>query len=92
MYDAGPNKVFGTIVAKGLNYTDGRAWYNWVKDSILFSYSRFSIGAIANLDLGKGKSTAITNVRYNGGNNLADVFRFVAPGQFDVSFPYKFLR
>jgi len=92
VYSAGPNKCTGLILLKNLSYADGLELYEWIRDDIDCAKSRFTIAAVANLNLGKGKNTAITNARWAGGPDLKGYFEFVPPGFYNVKFPYTFVR
>lgn len=93
IYSAGgPLKVHGLMLLKNLSYSDGLELLEWIRDDLDFAYNRFTISAVTNTDLGLGKNTAITNARWDGGSSLRDVFEYVAPGIFNVKFPYRFIR
>ena len=92
VYDNGPIMCHGTLVMKGISYTDGNALRTWLKTYAIFAYNTFTISAISCVDLGKGKNIAITSVRWDGGQNTQGAFQLVAPGNYDITFPYRFLR
>ena len=92
VYDDGPTQAHGVLVMKGLSYTDGDALRTWLKTKAIYALNTFSISALANTDLGKGKNTIITSARWDGGQSTSGAFSLVAPGNYDVNFPYRFLR
>jgi len=88
----GPIITHGVLMLKNLSYADGIALMGWLRSNIKFAYNRFSISAVTNTDLGKGKNTIVTNCRYDGGQTMNGIFSFTAPGIFSVNFPYRFVR
>ena len=92
VYDNGPTMCHGVMIMKGVSYTHGNNLRTWLKSYAIWAYNTFTISAISNVDLGKGKNTAITLARYDGGSNLSGVFEFVAPGIYNVRLPYRFTR
>jgi hypothetical protein len=92
VYDNGPTVCHGVIVMKGVSYANGDSLRAWLRTYAIFAYNTFTISAVANLNLGNGVNTAITSARYDKGQSLAGVFEFVAPGVFDITFPFRFTR
>ena len=92
VYDNGPIMCHGMLVMKGVSYTDGNNLRTWLKTYAIYALNTFSISQLANTDLGKGKNTALTVVRWDGGQSTSGVFNLVAPGNYDINFPYRFLR
>jgi len=93
IYDGGgPIICHGNMILKNLSYTDGIALIGWVRSTIIFAYNRFTIGAVANTDLGKGKNTQITNCRWDGGPSMKGLAAYDAPGIYTINFPYRFTR
>lgn len=92
VYDNGPTICHGVLVMKAVTYAYGDAFRTWLRTYALWAYNTFTISAVANLDLGKGKNTQLTSVRYDGGASLKGVFTFVSPGYYDINFPYRFTR
>jgi hypothetical protein len=97
--DCGPTLIRGIILINGVSYTDGVALRHWLTDHVIFAKEKFTIGAITNLNLGMGLSTAVStsagaveDARYDGGNTLKDVFTLVAPQNYNIKFPYRFRR
>jgi len=89
-YDAGPTVCHGVLVLKNVSYTDGQALLHWLKAHILYAKYQFTVAAVANVDLGKGKNTALTIVNWDGGRSTSGLLEYVAPGQYNVRFPYRF--
>lgn len=90
--DNGPTEVHGTLVLKNMSYTDGNNLRTWLRTYALFEKNTFTISAITAVDLGLGKNTQLTLVRYDGGNTDEGVFKYIAPGFYDATIPYRFLR
>lgn len=93
VYDGGgPIICHGNMILKNLSYANGIALIEWVRNSIEFAYSRFTVGAVANTDLGLGKNTQITNCRWDGGATLKGLIAYDPPGIYTIHFPYRFTR
>lgn len=92
VYDTGPTVAHGMLVLKNVSYSDAVTLRTWVRDTLRFALYRFTISAITNVDLGLGKSTAITQARWDGGQSLSGVFSYNAPGVYTVNFPFRFTR
>lgn len=98
VYDNGPLVANCTLIIKGVSYTDGDAFRTWCKTKIIFAANKFKMSAVAGVDLGMGKNTAVQTsggsyiARYNGGQDLNGVLEYVAPDQFNITFPYRFTR
>jgi hypothetical protein len=92
VYNGGPDKCFGVLMMKDVSREEGDAFYTWLKDSVNLSSSPFTIGAVAGVNLGNGINTSLSNVRFAGGRTLQGLLTPVPPFNYEVKFPYKFLR
>jgi len=75
---------------KNVSYAYGQALLHWLKDHVIFSKYAFTIAAITNVDLGKGKNTQITVCNWDGERSTKGLLEYVAPGNYNVKFPYRF--
>jgi hypothetical protein len=89
VYDGGPNKGYGTLVVKRLSYDGGEALRTWIESTINMQKLTFTISALTNINLGKGKNTQVTGCRY-GKNNTEGLLEFKAPGMYDLTLEYTF--
>lgn len=92
VYDAGPNIVIGTLMMKGISYQEGLDFEDWLENNLIFQKNLFSIGGIQGVNLGNGLNTGISGARYTGGRTTEGVLKPVAPGTFNLNFPYKFKK
>jgi len=90
-YDTGVNVVEGEIIVKNVTYADGELLRTWIHDSAVFQQNSFTISAIPEVDFGKGKNTAVTNVKF-GARDTNDTFKYSAPGIYKLNIPYTFVR
>lgn len=88
VYDAGPSKIYGTVLMKDISIDDRDDFLDWLQDDVILDTNKFTIGAIANINWGLGQNTAVTNCRYSGGNTTEDVFEFMPPGKYTLNFKY----
>lgn len=91
VYDAGPNVVMGTLMMKGIDYSEGLDFETWLKEELIFQKNKFSIQGISGVNLGKGLGEGISDARFTGGKSTQSVLQLVAPGKFNLTFPYKFI-
>jgi hypothetical protein len=92
VYNGGPDKCFGVLMMKDVSRTEGDAFYAWLKNSVNLSSAPFTIGAVAGVNLGNGINASLSNVRFAGGRTLQGLLTPVPPFNYEVKFPYKFLR
>lgn len=94
VYDgAGPNKRICLLAMKGLSYATGLVLENWIKTKIVFALNTFSmIPVTSGVDLGAGKGSTIQGARYRGANSTKGILELVAPGTWDLKFPYYFIE
>jgi hypothetical protein len=86
----GNKEVIGNLEIKGASYADGDGLRHWIVEHIRFKENQFSISAINNTNLGNGKNQALTYVSF-WKDNLEGVFTLVAPGLYNINFPYRYL-
>lgn len=91
VYDSGPTKIYGILLMKDISITDKNNFLSWLRLNVILDKNRFTISAIANLNLGKGINTAVTNCRFNGGNETKDVLEFMPPGKYNMTLKYTAL-
>ena len=91
VYDNGINKVYGTLVIKGVSKEQGLAFESWVREKIVWQLHGFTISAVADFNLGNGFGFGATNVRYDGGTKMSKILKYISPGEYELRFPYKFV-
>lgn len=91
-YDFGPTVIKGSLLMKGISKVNGTAFRSFIEYTLFYGLNAFSIDALVNQDLGSGPNTALTGVKYDGGRTLEGVLTLVAPGTFNINFPYRFVR
>jgi hypothetical protein len=89
VYFGGITRIVGNIELKGVSYSQGNALRNWIINYASYQENTFTISAIVNVDLGRGLNTALTLVKF-GKTDLEGVFEYIAPGMFNINFPYYF--
>lgn len=82
-------KGFGTLVVKRLSYLDGEALRTWLTTVLIFQKYTFTISALTNVNLGKGKNTQVSGCRLLS-NDTDGIFEYVAPGLYNVTLKYSF--
>jgi len=87
-YDNGPNILIGSILIKNVSKTEGDNLRDFIKDTAIFQKTSFTIDPPAATDLGEGDGTAIATAFFNGGNDIERVFEYIAPGRYNITFPY----
>jgi hypothetical protein len=92
VYDGGPTIKECILRMKGVDYDNGLGFETFLEDVLVFEKNTFSVSAVTGVNLGAGVNTAITNARYTGGKSSKGVCQPVAPGTFNISFPYKFKK
>ena len=91
VYDSGPTKIYGTILMKDISIVDKNNFLSWLRLNVILDKNRFTISAVTGLDLGKSASIAVTNCRFDGGNDTKDIFEFMPPGKYTMTFKYMAL-
>lgn len=93
VYDGGPNIRRCLLVMKGISYDAGIAFEDWLKTKAVFALNDFAIISVTDgVDLGAGKGENILEAYYAGKQSTKDVLKLVAPGTWDLTFPYKFIE
>lgn len=89
-YDNGPNVLIGNIMVKNILKSEADTLRTFIKDTAIFQKVSFTINisTLTNTDLGEGSGTNITNAFFDGGTDLNGVFELIAPGTFNLNFPY----
>ena len=92
VYDNGPTIVKGVLILRNVSKTEGDSLRTWLIGTSTvqakFGAQTFDITPPSATDLGKGAGTAIT-VYYDGEEDIDGVLDFHAPGQYDITFPYR---
>jgi hypothetical protein len=98
VYDAGPTKVFGSIIMKDISATDKENMLAWIKNSVVFSKYIFKIGGLAGIDWGRGVGIAAgidggatSDCRLTLGNTTEGVFEHIPPSIYTMQLGYMFL-
>lgn len=89
-YWGGVKEFVGNLEIKGVSYTDGEALRSWLINYVRFKTNTFSISAILNTNLGRGKNVYIPTARYTK-DDLEGVFSYQPPGIFNINLPYRFV-
>jgi hypothetical protein len=89
VFDGGPTKSYGILLVKRISYDDGEALRTWLAGTLYFQKYTFTISALTNVNLGKGKNTQVTGCRYLK-NNSDGLLEFVAPGMYNLTMEYSF--
>jgi hypothetical protein len=87
VYDAGPYKIYGTILMKDISVTDKDALDEWLTEDIILSKNRFTLNALVGINWGLGLNTSIPFCRYPE-SDTKDLFEHLAPGIYNMTFPY----
>ena len=87
-YDNGPEIIKGTIILRNVLKSEGDSLRTYLTDTAIYQKNSFTITPPANTDLGAGVGTALTGCYYDGGNNIDGVFEYIAPGKYNIKFPY----
>jgi len=91
-YDVSPkNIVTGEIIMKFVEYTNGEELRTWIRTKAVYHLNSFQIVVPDEVDLGMGKGSDIAVAWYNN-NTDKGVFELVAPGQYNIKFPFMFIR
>ena len=76
---------------KFVDYTNGEELRTWIRTKAVYKLNSFQIVVPAEVDIGNGKGVNITVAWYND-NTDKGVFELVAPGQYNIKFPFMFIR
>ena len=91
-YDnAGINVVNGEIRIKAVEYANGEELRTWIREKAVYKLNQFTITTPSGVDLGNGKGNSLLNVNYDK-FDMKGIFKFKAPGLYDIIFPYTFVR
>ena len=82
--------VEGVLVINNVTKAEAEALRTWIRTDIVFMQNTFSISSDnSESDLGDDKGATITGVNYTKSNDDG-VFKFKAPGRYDIKFPYSY--
>ena len=88
VYDSGFNELKGVIVLNNVSKAEGDSLRTYITGTAVYEQNSFTITPPANTDIGGGVGTALTSCYFDGGSDLDGVFEFVAPGSYNIQFPY----
>jgi hypothetical protein len=88
VYDAGPYKIYGTILMKDISVTHKDDFIEWLTEDVILDKNRFTLSALTGINWGLGLNTQVTNCRYSGGSDTEGIFEHLAPGIYNMSFEY----
>jgi len=87
-YDSGPILIVGIIELRNVIKSEGDSLRTYITDTAIYRLNSFTITPPAATDLGSGDGVALTTCYYNGAQSLSGVFDYIAPGKYNISFPY----
>jgi hypothetical protein len=91
-YDVSPkNIVRGEIYIKFVEYVNGEELRLWIRTKAVYHLNSFQIVVPDNVDLGMGKGVDIA-VAWFPQEDDKGVFEYVAPGHYNIKFPFMFVR
>jgi len=85
------NTVNGEIHMKFVEYANGEELRTWIRTKAIYHLNSFQIVVPDEVDLGNGKGVDIATAWYTKDDDK-DVFEYVAPGQYNIKFPFMFIR
>jgi len=81
-----------TIVIKDVTKDNGKAFKTWFTDKLEYQLHKFDVNINSEpLDLGNGFGVDLANCDYER-SNIDGVFKYKAPGIYDVRFDFAFLK
>lgn len=87
-YDNGPTILRGVIILNNVSKTEGDNFRTWLTGTAIYSKTSFTITPPSATDLGAGAGIALTTAYYDGGPTIEGVFSYIAPGIYNIKFPY----
>jgi hypothetical protein len=86
--DSGPTKIKGVLMLKNVSKALGDALRTWIVTKAIFAKNPIRISPPVGVDIGAGDAGILT-CRYDGGPTVDKVLTLVAPGNYNVKFPYR---
>ena len=92
VYDHGtntPELLEGILIFKGVAKSEGLALIAYLRATAKYEKNTFTITPASNTNIGLGDGVPVADARWNGKQTLKNFFRFVAPGKYNITFPYQ---